>query len=417
MASPIRRIHFERMIRSERPNAVVLFGDERPVHRVARRIARAFGIPVWCFEEGYLRPNYVTFERDGNNANSPLPRSPEDYGFRPTWRLRLRSARSSFAWPPPPSGTSWPYVSAGALPWLSAPPRPPAHQRDSLLDALGLSQGHARAARSGRRQPPHRVPPGWLLPGRPPGARRSPAPPPWTRLDLQAVHRRSAESFARSAGRPDHLVFKVHPLGSRPHPHLEARVARGGSARSLPPRDGASVGASRPARQGLPRPGHHQQHLGRHRDRGRRADPGPRDTFYRVPGLAIERDDPLGGLRSSNSPRKDLTRRYNHVHRTCPRPRQLYQGPSTIQDLRLLCGILTDASGRDGPALRPATITVPAVPALRVATSPGFAFRTGSGPFLVLPAPARPPVAAGSGFEEPPASSATRRPVSPRSTT
>src|SRR5918997_4979711 len=74
---------FERILRTERPNAVVLFGDERPIHRVARRVAQAFGIPVWCFEEGYLRPNYVTFERDGNNANSPLPRHPEDYNRAP----------------------------------------------------------------------------------------------------------------------------------------------------------------------------------------------------------------------------------------------------------------------------------------------------------------------------------------------
>lgn len=55
-----------------RPDAVILFGDERPIHRAAIAAARRIGIPVWCFEEGYIRPDHVTFERDGNNANSRL---------------------------------------------------------------------------------------------------------------------------------------------------------------------------------------------------------------------------------------------------------------------------------------------------------------------------------------------------------
>jgi capsular polysaccharide export protein len=54
------------------PDALIAFGDERPVHRFAKIIADEFGIPVWFFEEGYIRPSYVTFEKGGNNANSPL---------------------------------------------------------------------------------------------------------------------------------------------------------------------------------------------------------------------------------------------------------------------------------------------------------------------------------------------------------
>lgn len=53
-------------------DAVILFGDERPVHRAARTAAEHLGVPVFCFEEGYLRPDYVTFELGGNNANSRL---------------------------------------------------------------------------------------------------------------------------------------------------------------------------------------------------------------------------------------------------------------------------------------------------------------------------------------------------------
>ncbi len=56
---------------------VILFGDCRPYHQVALEIARSRGIAVHVFEEGYFRPNWITLERDGTNAFSSLPRSPE----------------------------------------------------------------------------------------------------------------------------------------------------------------------------------------------------------------------------------------------------------------------------------------------------------------------------------------------------
>lgn len=62
----------EPILHNWRPHAIVLFGDERPLHRAIRALAEPLGIPVWCFEEGYIRPDYVTFELGGNNANSRL---------------------------------------------------------------------------------------------------------------------------------------------------------------------------------------------------------------------------------------------------------------------------------------------------------------------------------------------------------
>ncbi len=58
---------------------VVLFGDMRPVHRPVHAIAAAHGARVHVFEEGYIRPNWVTVEREGVNLNSPLPRDPDWY--------------------------------------------------------------------------------------------------------------------------------------------------------------------------------------------------------------------------------------------------------------------------------------------------------------------------------------------------
>jgi capsular polysaccharide export protein len=53
---------------------VVMFNDARPLHAAAREVCMARNIAVHSFEDGYLRPNYITLERGGVNRNSPLPR-------------------------------------------------------------------------------------------------------------------------------------------------------------------------------------------------------------------------------------------------------------------------------------------------------------------------------------------------------
>jgi len=49
---------------------IYLFGDCRSYHRKAITIARRLNIEVYVFEEGYIRPNYITLERDGVNGFS-----------------------------------------------------------------------------------------------------------------------------------------------------------------------------------------------------------------------------------------------------------------------------------------------------------------------------------------------------------
>ncbi len=51
---------------------LVLYGDTRPIHAQAILAARARGITVHVFEEGYLRPYWITYERGGSNGNSRL---------------------------------------------------------------------------------------------------------------------------------------------------------------------------------------------------------------------------------------------------------------------------------------------------------------------------------------------------------
>ena len=51
---------------------IVLYGDTRPIHAEAVRQARALGLRIHVFEEGYLRPYWVTYERDGSNGHSQI---------------------------------------------------------------------------------------------------------------------------------------------------------------------------------------------------------------------------------------------------------------------------------------------------------------------------------------------------------
>lgn len=51
---------------------IVLYGDVRPIHATARQLAAERGLPVHVFEEGYLRPYWICYERQGSNGNSAL---------------------------------------------------------------------------------------------------------------------------------------------------------------------------------------------------------------------------------------------------------------------------------------------------------------------------------------------------------
>lgn len=58
---------------------IIMMGDTRPVNAPAVPLAKKHGIRLHVFDEGYLRPNYLTLEEDGINGYSPLPKDPEWY--------------------------------------------------------------------------------------------------------------------------------------------------------------------------------------------------------------------------------------------------------------------------------------------------------------------------------------------------
>lgn len=53
---------------------LVLLGEQRSYHQAAIRAAQARGVRVTVTDFGYLRPDWITLERDGMNGNSRFPR-------------------------------------------------------------------------------------------------------------------------------------------------------------------------------------------------------------------------------------------------------------------------------------------------------------------------------------------------------
>ncbi|MGB7800497.1 capsule biosynthesis protein [Buttiauxella sp.] len=82
-------------------DTILCFGDCRPMHQAARRWAEAKGVRFLAFEEGYLRPHFITVEAGGVNASSSVPRDPSFYrlmaeiqsapveNLKPSTRLRM----------------------------------------------------------------------------------------------------------------------------------------------------------------------------------------------------------------------------------------------------------------------------------------------------------------------------------------
>jgi capsular polysaccharide export protein len=79
-------------------DVMFLFGDCRPVHRAAHAVATRLGVEVGVFEEGYLRPDFITLERHGVNGHSRHRRDPAACRAAPARDVPVRPVPRSF-WP------------------------------------------------------------------------------------------------------------------------------------------------------------------------------------------------------------------------------------------------------------------------------------------------------------------------------
>jgi capsule polysaccharide modification protein KpsS len=202
------------LVRELSVDGVVLFGDCRPLHRAAIERARALGVEAFVFEEGYLRPDFVTLERGGVNGHSQIPRDPtffcEDAAERepphqPVQHAFLKSALHTVAYA----------TATAALRPLYPEYR---HHRDirPLPQAALWLRGAVRRAlhtvrdrEVARRLEAHELGPYFFVPLQ-------------VHLDSQLGHSRygSVDDFIREVVRtfaehapPDHaLVLKLHPM-------------------------------------------------------------------------------------------------------------------------------------------------------------------------------------------------------------
>jgi capsular polysaccharide export protein len=72
----------QKMIMDFRPDACVLFGQDRPIHKTVRQVLASNRLPALVFEEGYVRPQFVTFEVGGVNALSSFGWTPPEAAGR-----------------------------------------------------------------------------------------------------------------------------------------------------------------------------------------------------------------------------------------------------------------------------------------------------------------------------------------------
>ncbi len=89
---------------------IVIYGDTRPIHAAARRIAEKRGLRLHAFEEGYLRPYWVTYERGGTNGHSRLMEMSLN-----AMRIVLDGQTAEPVLAPPVWGTLWRHTWHGCL--------------------------------------------------------------------------------------------------------------------------------------------------------------------------------------------------------------------------------------------------------------------------------------------------------------
>lgn len=208
-------------------DALVLFGQSRALHAAARELAQAQGIAVFVFEEGYLRPDYVTLEEGGVNAHSSLPRDATFYR-----QLPLETPPAAL-----PTGHSFWKMARCAIDYGLALHRDQAHyphyQHHRSMARLGE---FVRWLRGDWRKWVYRAleRSDWKALMAPQRHKRFFLVPLQVETDSQ-VQRHSCyeamppfmeevvRSFAQHASRRDWLVFKHHPL-DRPYNDFSAEI-------------------------------------------------------------------------------------------------------------------------------------------------------------------------------------------------
>lgn len=74
-------------LRQNKIDKLFLFGNCRYYHKHAITAAQELGVEAYVFEEGYIRPNFVTLEQNGVNGDSALPSDANFYHQLPVKKI------------------------------------------------------------------------------------------------------------------------------------------------------------------------------------------------------------------------------------------------------------------------------------------------------------------------------------------
>ena len=86
----------EEYLQKNKIDKVFLFGDCRFYQSILVQVSEKLGLDIFVFEEGYIRPNYITMERYGVNNYSHIVRNKSFYDFIEPVKLdRVKEVNSS----------------------------------------------------------------------------------------------------------------------------------------------------------------------------------------------------------------------------------------------------------------------------------------------------------------------------------
>ncbi|WBU58346.1 capsule biosynthesis protein CapA [Paracoccus sediminicola] len=210
--------HLDRLIAEKAVTDIVLYGDVRPVHAAARSAAERHGLTLHVFEEGYLRPFWITYERGGSNGHSRLMEISV-----PEMRAALRGRQGEIPRPPAHWGDMRQHKFYGALYHfliLTANRRFPGYRthrdisvlrefrlnlRRLLLSPVIALDHFIRSRRIRRSGHPFSL---VLMQLEHDASFQAHSDYP----DMAAFTAEVLEAFAANAPRHHHIVFKAHPL-------------------------------------------------------------------------------------------------------------------------------------------------------------------------------------------------------------
>ena len=71
--------YFKEILKTHQIEQIFLLSQHRIYHQIAIEIAKQLDIEVYVFEQGYVRPHFITIERNGVNVNTNLSKDPKFY--------------------------------------------------------------------------------------------------------------------------------------------------------------------------------------------------------------------------------------------------------------------------------------------------------------------------------------------------